>query len=75
MECMFTAQGPSVFHAIEVAVVQFAQVHLVSEEVGTGHVSSKSADVAPLTLYCFFTMAVSRVLDHFSRYKQEGREI
>ena len=29
MECMFTAQGPSVLHAIEVAVVQFAQVHLV----------------------------------------------
>ena len=26
---MFTAQGPSVLHAIEVAVVQFAQVHLV----------------------------------------------
>ena len=29
MECMFTAQGPSVFHAIVVAVVQFAQVYLV----------------------------------------------
>ena len=29
MECMFTAQGSSVLHAIEVAVVQFAQVHLV----------------------------------------------
>ena len=29
MECMFTAQGPSVLHTIEVAVVQFAQVHLV----------------------------------------------
>ena len=29
MECMFIAQGPSVLHAIEVAVVQFAQVHLV----------------------------------------------
>ena len=29
MECMFTAQGPSVLHAIEVAVVQFVQVHLV----------------------------------------------
>ena len=29
MECMFTAQGPSVLHAIEVAVVQFAQVRLV----------------------------------------------
>ena len=29
MECMFTAQGPSVLHAIEVAVVQFAQVQLV----------------------------------------------
>ena len=29
MECMFTAQGPSVLHAIEVAVVQLAQVHLV----------------------------------------------
>ena len=29
-ECMFTAQGPSVFHAIEVAVVQFAQVRLVT---------------------------------------------
>ena len=28
--CMFTAQGPSVFHVIEVAVVQFAQVRLVS---------------------------------------------
>ena len=34
--------------------------------------SSNDADVAPLT---FFTMAVSRVLDHFSRHKQEGREI
>ena len=30
MECMFTAQGPSVLHAIEVAVVQFAQVRLAS---------------------------------------------
>ena len=29
MECMFTAQRPSVLHAIEVAVVQFAQVQLV----------------------------------------------
>ena len=37
------------------------------EEVGTGHVSSKNADMAPLTLYIFFAMAVSRVLDHFSR--------
>ena len=26
---MFTAQGPSVLHAIVVTVVQFAQVHLV----------------------------------------------
>ena len=33
MECMFTAQGPSVLHAIEVTVVQFAQVHLVSYNV------------------------------------------
>ena len=24
------------------------------EEVGTGHVSSKNADMAPLTLYCCF---------------------
>ena len=29
LECMFTAQGPSVFHAIEVAVAQFAQGELV----------------------------------------------
>ena len=27
--CMFTAQGPSVLHAIKVAVVQYAQVRLV----------------------------------------------
>ena len=49
-----------------------------TQEVGTGHVSSKNADVAPLTLYCccfLCVMAVSRVLDHFSRYKQEGRVI
>ena len=35
MECMFTAQGPSVLHAIEVAVVQFAQVQLVLIIIGT----------------------------------------
>ena len=29
MECMLTAQEPSVLHAIVVAVVQFAQVHVV----------------------------------------------
>ena len=34
MECMFTAQGPSVLHAIEVAVVQFAQVRLVYNNSG-----------------------------------------
>ena len=33
---MFTAQGPSVLHAIEVAVVQFAQVHLVHLEAING---------------------------------------
>ena len=28
--------------------------HMIAlEEVGTGHVSSKNAGVAPLTLYCF----------------------
>ena len=31
MECMFTAQGPSVLHAIEVAVVQFAHAGASSE--------------------------------------------
>ena len=48
-----------------------------AEEVGTGHVSAKNADVVCLLLLLLllFAMAVSRVLDHFSRYKQEGREI
>ena len=43
------------------------------EEVGTGHVSSKNADVAPLTLYCFFFLQW-RVLDHFSRRVERSSE-
>ena len=42
---MFTAQGPSVFHAIEMAVVYFAQVRLVTIIIAKCHTPLKECTV------------------------------
>ena len=50
---MFTAQGPSVLHAIEVAVVQFAQVHLVYITMHGEGFSKSLESIANLYVYVF----------------------
>ena len=46
-----------------------------AEEVGTSHVSSKNADVVPLTLYGFLKKIYNGCISSSGPFQQEGREI